>query len=63
MSPPTTNQEGLAPMKEVTVTCEWRSTHVVEVPDDFEIPAHLDGFPNDVLEELTATNAELVDWS
>ena len=50
-------------MKEVTITCTWQSKHVVEVPDDFTIPNTLDGFPDDVLEELTAQNAELVDWS
>lgn len=50
-------------MKTVTITCEWRSTHVVEVPDDFVIPNTLDGFPDDVLEELTSNTAELVDWS
>jgi len=50
-------------MKEVSITCEWRSTHVVEVPDDFEIPAKLDGFPDGVLEELTSDTAELIDWS
>jgi len=49
--------------KEITITCEWRSTHVVEVPDDFTIPDTLSGFPEDILEELTANNAELLDWS
>lgn len=48
--------------KEVTITCTWKSTHVVDVPADFELPAYLDGFPDDVLEELTSSTAELVDW-
>ena len=50
-------------MKEITITCEWRSTHVIEVPDDFKVPDTLSEFPDDVLEELTAHNAELMDWS
>jgi len=49
-------------MKEVTITGEWRSTHVVEVPDDFVTPDTLSEFPDDVLEELNTNNAELIDW-
>lgn len=49
-------------MKEVTITCEWRSTHVVEVPDDFKVPDTLSEFPDDVLEELASDTAELTDW-
>lgn len=49
-------------MKEITITCTWRSTHVVEVEDDFEVHSNLSGFPDDVLEEMSANNAELVDW-
>lgn len=49
-------------MKTITVTCTWQSTHDIEVPDDFTVPATLDGFPKDALEEMTAQTAELVDW-
>ncbi|MGO4583605.1 hypothetical protein AB4Z38_06920 [Arthrobacter sp. 2RAF6] len=49
-------------MKEITITCTWRSTHVVEVEDDFDVPDNLSDFPEEVLEELTTDVAELVDW-
>ena len=51
-------------MKTIYITCEWRSHHSVEVPDDFpeETPRYLDGFPDEVLEEMTSNGAELVDW-
>lgn len=49
-------------MKTIEVTCTWRTTHQIEVPDDFEIPSTLDGFPEEALEEMTSQNAELVDW-
>lgn len=49
-------------MKEITITCTWRSTHAVEVEDDFEVPSNLSDFPDDVLEELTSDTASLVDW-
>ena len=49
-------------MKEIMITCHWRSAHVVEVPDDFKVPDSLAEFPGDVLDELTSDTAELVDW-
>lgn len=49
-------------MKTITITCTWRSTHDVEVPDDFEVTGNLGDFPPDVLDEMTSENAELVDW-
>lgn len=49
-------------MKEITITCHWRSVHVVEVDDDFEVPNNLGDFPDEVLEELTSDTAELIDW-
>jgi hypothetical protein len=49
-------------MKEITVTCTWRSTHVITVPDDFRIPEQLDDFPAEALEEMRPDTAELVDW-
>lgn len=49
-------------MKTITVTCVWRTTHVIEVPADFEIPSTLGEFPEDALDEMTSQNAELVDW-
>jgi hypothetical protein len=49
-------------MKEITITCTWQSKHVVEVPDDFQVPKKLDDFPDHVLEELTSDTAELTDW-
>lgn len=50
-------------MKTITVTCTWRSTHEVEVPDDFTDTGHLDDFPPEALEEITASTAELTDWA
>jgi hypothetical protein len=50
-------------MKTITVECTWKSTHEVEVPDDFEDTGHLDDFPAEALQDMTAHTAELVDWS
>jgi hypothetical protein len=49
-------------VKELRVECTWRSTHVITVPDDFEIPGTLSEFPPEALEEMTPITAELVDW-
>lgn len=49
-------------MREVRVTATWRSTHIFEVDDDWEVPNTLDGFDEDQLEELTPVASELVDW-
>lgn len=49
-------------MKTITIECTWRSTHEVEVPDDFEVTGDLSDFPPEVLDEITPVNAELVDW-
>ena len=48
--------------KIVTITCTWRSVHEIEVPEDWEVPDELSGFPPEALEEMTAHTAELVDW-
>lgn len=50
-------------MKTVTVECTWRSTHYVEVPDDFEDTGCLDKIPEEILVEMTSETAELVDWA
>jgi hypothetical protein len=50
-------------VKEIDIECTWRSSHRVEVPDDFEDTGHLDDFPAEALEEMNATFAELVDWT
>jgi hypothetical protein len=49
-------------VKELRVECTWVSTHVITVPDDFEIPSTLSGFPPEALEEMKPTTAELMDW-
>ena len=51
-------------MKEITITCTWETTRTVEVDDDFVVPSTLDGFPEDVLDEMRAddASASLVDW-
>jgi hypothetical protein len=48
--------------EEITVTCTWRSHHVITVPRGFQIPSTLSGFPPEALEEMTSHTAELVDW-
>lgn len=48
--------------KEIDITCTWRTTVRVEVPEDFEVPSVLGDFPADVLDQMTSANAELVDW-
>ena len=49
-------------MKTVTVECTWRSTHEVEVPDDFTDTGNLSDFPAQALEEMTPVTAGLTDW-
>ena len=48
--------------KEVTIKAVWHSYHTIEVPDDWEVPSTLDGFPPEALEEITSDVASLVDW-
>jgi len=50
-------------MKIVQVTCTWKSTHAVEVPDDFTDTGCLEDFPAQALEEMTPAAAELTDWA
>lgn len=47
-------------MKEMYVTTTWRTTQMVEVPDDYE----WDGKSLDVewVEQVDSHTAELVDW-
>jgi hypothetical protein len=49
-------------MKEIEVECTWRSTHTVEVPDDFTDTGYLEDFPPEAVEQMDAKAAELVDW-
>lgn len=52
-------------MKELEVTCEWRTTHTIEVEDDFVIP--MDGrpdlghLPEAAVNEANFAFAELLD--
>lgn len=48
--------------KEIEITCTWRSTHWIEVPDDFVVPSNLSDFPDGALEEMTSDTASLIDW-
>lgn len=50
-------------LMEIHVTCTWRSTHTVEVPDDFTDTGTLSDFPPEALEEMDSHTAELVDWT
>jgi hypothetical protein len=47
-------------MKTVDVTCTWRSTTRVEVPDGYEFDGGLDPAWADQVDPSTA---ELVDWT
>src|SRR3974390_3749267 len=58
---PRSREEGA--MKIVQVTCTWKSTHAVEVPDDFTYTGCLEDFPAQALEEMTPAAAELTDWA
>lgn len=49
-------------MKTINVEATWRSTHTVEVPDDFTDSGDLHDWPMDALEQITSEVAELVDW-
>ena len=49
-------------MKTITVECTWRSSHRIEVPEDFTDTGHLGDFPPEALEEMNTAGAELVDW-
>jgi hypothetical protein len=46
-------------VKELHVTCTWRSSHVVEVPDDYEGGSTLD---DEWADQVDSQIAELVDW-
>lgn len=46
-------------MKELRITCTWRSTHTVEVPDDYQPGGTLD---EEWADQVDATTAELTDW-
>jgi hypothetical protein len=48
--------------REVSVTCTWKSEHRVTVPASWNDTGHLDGFPPEALEEMTAHTASLTDW-
>jgi hypothetical protein len=50
--------------KEVRVIVVWHTTHMLTVPEDWTVPATLDGFPEEALEEMRADDpsAEIVDW-
>jgi len=49
-------------MKTVRIACTWRTTHEIEVPDDWEVPSTLDGFSDEALEDIDSHAAELIDW-
>lgn len=49
-------------MKTITIHMTWRSSCRVEVEDDFVLSGNLSEIPEDILEEMTADGAELVDW-
>lgn len=46
-------------MKEITIRCEWVSTHRVEVPDDYVFIGRLD---DEWADQVDTRTAELVDW-
>lgn len=47
-------------MKEIQVTCTWRSRHVVEVPDDY--PGVGSSLDDEWCDQVDSGTAELVDW-
>jgi hypothetical protein len=49
-------------MKKIIVNCIWKSTHEVEVPDDFTDTGNLNDFPSEALDEIDSHTAELTDW-
>lgn len=48
--------------EEIEISCTWQTTHRVEVPKGWRPTGTLSDFPPDVLEQLDARTAELVDW-
>ncbi len=46
-------------MKEIHIITTWRSTDIVEVPDDYEVGNTLD---EEWADQVDASGAELVDW-
>lgn len=46
-------------MKEIRITCVWRSDHTIEVPDDYEFTGTLD---DEWADQVDTSGAELVDW-
>lgn len=49
-------------MKTVQVEFIWRTVEDLEVPDDWEIPTQLSGFPQDQLLAISSATASLYDW-
>ena len=49
-------------MRAVHVTATWRSTVEIEVPNDLE-ECDLMELPEDLLDQVDTSGAELVDWS
>lgn len=47
-------------MKKITVYATWKSTHRLEVPDDFD--GDLFTLDEDILDEIDTSTAELYDW-
>lgn len=46
-------------MKELRIECTWRTTHTVEVPDDYEPTGGLD---DEWADQVNSGPAELIDW-
>lgn len=49
-------------MKTVRIRCTWKATITAEVPDDFEGSSNLNEWPDEVVDQIDSSTAELVDW-
>jgi hypothetical protein len=48
--------------EEITIESTWRASALVEVPKGWRPGDTLDDWPEDVLDQVTTSGAELIDW-
>jgi hypothetical protein len=46
----------------IRVTAYWRTTHEIETDDENLVHAPLMEWPEEILDEINASTAELYDW-
>lgn len=49
--------------EQIVIDCTWRASVRVEVPTGWRPGGTLNDWPDEVLDQVDTTDAELVDWS